>query len=78
MSEDNNENEPLLNREEVGKLLLLTSKALELKIISDEQKGFIKDQICMRAGILRVILKYEDLSVVMGALAMIPGAKVEK
>ncbi len=63
--------EPELNREEVAKLLLLVSRAFSINQISNEQRNLIKDQICLRKGYLRNILRENDIAKVMGALSQI-------
>lgn len=60
-----------LRREEIGKLLLLVSKAFETQQISRDQKSKIKNQICNRAGYLRLILEQEDMRIIMAALVTI-------
>eukprot|EP01006_Ploeotia_vitrea_P033362 TRINITY_DN65471_c1_g1_i1.p1 TRINITY_DN65471_c1_g1~~TRINITY_DN65471_c1_g1_i1.p1 ORF type:complete len:180 (+),score=3.66 TRINITY_DN65471_c1_g1_i1:42-581(+) len=52
-----------LNREEIVKLFLLTSKAYKNKQIDEKQKGFIKDRIIHRDGYLRKIMQQEELGV---------------
>jgi len=57
-----------LSREEIAKLLLLTSKAFRGQQITAEQRGFIKDKVVKREGYLRKILQQEELGTVVNAL----------
>ena len=65
-----NESEPL-SREEIGKLLILTSRAYTLKILSPNQRSFLKTQIVARHGMLRVVLQFPTLESIMSALKTI-------
>lgn len=60
-----------LQREEIAKLLLLSSRAHSIQQINVQQWRAIKDEICRRNGNLRMILKQTDISAVMNALATI-------
>jgi hypothetical protein len=63
--------EPPLQREEIAKLLLLSSRAHSVQQISVQQWRALKDEICRRKGYLRQILRQSDISSVMAALANI-------
>jgi hypothetical protein len=63
--------EPPLQREEIAKLLLLSSRAHSVQQISVQQWRGLKDEICRRKGYLRQILRQSDISSVMAALASI-------
>ena len=65
-----NEDAPL-TREEIGQLLILVSRALSLNIISQAQRGFLKNQIIGQHGMLRVILQFPTVDQIMGALKTI-------
>jgi len=65
-----NESEPL-NREEIGKLLILTSRAYASKILSPNQRSFLKTQIVAQHGMLRVVLQFPTLESIMSALKTI-------
>ena len=69
-SEDGGEyEEDPLNREEIAKLLLLTSKAYQAKHIDKEQKGHLKDEIVRRRSYLRKVVEQEDFGNVLTTLA---------
>jgi hypothetical protein len=57
-----------LGREEIAKLLLLTSKAFRAGQISTEQRAFIKDKVIAREGYMRKILQQQELGTVVNAL----------
>jgi hypothetical protein len=63
--------EPPLKREEIAKLLLLSSRAHTIQQINVQQWRALKDEICRRKGYLRDILRQSDISAVMAALASI-------
>jgi hypothetical protein len=63
--------EPPLQREEIAKLLLLSSRAHTIQQINVQQWRALKDEICRRKGYLRDILRQSDISAVMAALASI-------
>ena len=65
-----NEADPL-NREEIGKLLILTARAYTSKILSANQRSFLKTQIVARHGMLRVVLQFPTLESIMSALRTI-------
>lgn len=65
-----NEADPL-SREEIGKLLVLTSRAYKSQIISPNQRAFLKTQIIARHGMLRVVLQFPSLESIMAALKTI-------
>jgi hypothetical protein len=60
-----------LRREEIGKLLLLISRAYSTRQIDHQQRRLIKSHVCRRAGYLRILLLQTDMSVVMAALSAI-------
>jgi hypothetical protein len=60
-----------LNREEIGKLLVLTSRAYKSQIVSPNQRAFLKTQIIARHGMLRVVLQFPTLESIMAALKTI-------
>lgn len=60
-----------LKRDEIGKLLLLVSKAYQTRQITKQQRGVIKNRICRRSGYLRMILEQDDMNVVIAALAAV-------
>jgi hypothetical protein len=63
-----------LNREETSKLLLLVSKAAAAEYITQEQKSYIKDEICAQRSHLRSILNAGDIRQSIVALAQVkPG-----
>lgn len=72
-----NESEPL-NREEIGKLLILTSRAYTSKIISPNQRAFLKTQIVAQHGMLRVVLQFPTLESIMSALKTISSSVDEE
>ena len=61
----------MLRRDEIGKLLLLVAKAFQTQQITREQRSRIKEQICNRAGYLRMVLEQQDMRVVIAALVAI-------
>lgn len=63
--------QPPLQREEIAKLLLLSSRAHTIQQIDVQQWRLLKDEICRRKGYLRDILRQSDISAVMAALASI-------
>ena len=65
-----NEAEPL-TREEIGKLLVLTSRAFKSEIVGQSQRAFLKTQIIARHGMLRVVLQFPTLESIMAALKTI-------
>lgn len=71
-----NDNEPL-TREEMARLFLFTARAWKVKMVSDRQRGFIKDVIVRREGYLRVILNFNDISTILGALVAVGGSDEE-
>ena len=50
-----------LDRNEIAKLLILTSKLYNTKQIDLKQKGYIKDKIIRKEGYLRKMLQQEEL-----------------
>jgi len=72
-----NESEPL-NREEIGKLLILTSRAYTSKILSANQRSFLKTQIVAQHGMLRVVLQFPTLESIMSALKTISSSVDEE
>jgi hypothetical protein len=72
-----NESEPL-NREEIGKLLILTSRAYTSKILSPNQRSFLKTQIVAQHGMLRVVLQFPTLESIMSALKTISSSVDEE
>ena len=60
-----------MNREEIGKLLVLTSRAYKSQIVSPNQRAFLKTQIIARHGMLRVVLQFPTLESIMAALKTI-------
>lgn len=60
-----------LGREEISKLLLLVSKASQNGYISNDQKNFIKDEICQRKGYLRQVVAERDITSSIAALTRI-------
>jgi hypothetical protein len=71
-----NEDEPL-NRDEIARLLICVAKALSLQIITQAQRGFLKDQIIARHGMLRVILQFPTLDGIMMALQTVSSSVVD-
>lgn len=67
-NEEEGENAPLA-REEVAKLLLLVSRAHGIGQLTDEQKSHLKMEVCRRNGSLRNILRQQDITQIMAALA---------
>lgn len=65
-----NEEQPL-SREEIGKLLILTSRAFKSEIISGNQRSFLKGQIIARHGMLRVVLQFPTVESILNALKTI-------
>ena len=63
--------EPALTREETSKLLLLVSKAAAAEYITQEQKSYIKDEICAQRGHLRSVLNAGDIRQSIVALAQV-------
>lgn len=66
--EDSSEEEEALERSEIAKLLLLTSKAFRTGQITPQQRAAIKDKVINRDGYLRKILQQEELGTVVNAL----------
>jgi hypothetical protein len=60
-----------LKRDEIGKLLMLLSRAYTFNLVTSEQRRTIKGLICRRAGYLRLILHQEDIGVQLAALTTI-------
>ena len=63
--------EKMLSREEIGKMLVLTSRAYKTQIITPNQRAFLKNQIIARYGMLRVVLQFPTLESIMAALKTI-------
>lgn len=59
-----------LAREEVAKLLLLIARAHGIGQLSDEQKRHLKMEVCQRKSHLRNILRQQDITQIMTALAL--------
>ena len=62
-----------LDRQEIGKLLLLVARAHKTGVLSMQQKSFLKTQIVGRIGMLRVVLQLEGLEMIFHALKAISG-----
>ena len=67
-----------LNRDEIAKLLLLTSRAWKSRLLSDKQRHFVKQVIVRREGYLRVILSFGSIQATMEALAAVGGPDNEE
>ena len=65
--------QPPLNRDEIGKLLLLTNRGYKLSQLSKKQRGYIKHQILLQQGYLRVIIPLNDIGQIMSALRAVGG-----
>jgi len=63
-----------LSRDEIAKLLLLTSRAWKMKMVTDKQRHFIKTVIVRQEGYLRVILSLSSIKTIMSALAAVGGS----
>ena len=66
---DENDQDVPLAREEVAKLLLLVSRAHGIGQLTDEQKSNLKMEVCLRKSYLRNILRQQDITQIMTALA---------
>jgi hypothetical protein len=69
----NQQGETPLDRQEIGKLLLLVGRAAKTGILSQKQKSFLKTQIVGRVGMLRVVLQLQGLDMIFHALKAISG-----
>ena len=68
-----NSDGPDLSRDDLGKLLLLTSKAYAIKVISVEQRNKIKDEIILQKGYLRnMFLAETDISQALDLMGAFP------
>jgi len=65
--------QPPLNRDEIGKLLLLTSRGYKRNELSFKQRAYIKHQILLQQGYLRVIIPLNDINKIMSALRAVGG-----
>jgi preprotein translocase subunit SecG len=70
---DSTEETVPLAREEVAKLLLLVSRAHGIGQLTDAQKHNLKMEVCLRKSYLRTILKQQDITQIMSALAAAGG-----
>ena len=67
------EEERLLGREELAKLLLLVSKAYSIQIIKPAQRNLLKEEIILRKPYLRsLLLAKNDIKEVLAALGKFP------
>ncbi len=69
----NQQGDTPLDRQEIGKLLLLVARAHKTGVLSLHQKSFLKTQIVGRVGMLRVVLQLEGLEMIFHALQAISG-----
>jgi hypothetical protein len=69
--EAEDDDETPLAREEVAKLLLLVARAHGIGQLSDEQKSNLKMEVCRQKGYLRHILRQQDITQIMTALASV-------
>ncbi len=67
----NQQGDKPLDRQEIGKLLLLVARAQKTGRLTVEQKAFLKNQIVNRIGMLRVVLQLDGLETVFHALQAI-------
>ena len=67
----NQQGDKPLDRQEIGKLLLLVARAHKTGKLTVEQKAFLKNQIVNRIGMLRVVLQLDGLETVFNALQAI-------
>ena len=68
-SEESSRSGGPLAREEIAKLLLLVSRAHGIGQLTDQQKSNLKMEVCLRKSYLRTILKQQDITQIMAALA---------
>jgi len=64
---DSSVEEPL-SQEEIRQLLFLVSQAHNLNILTTTQKGLIKDQICKRTAIMRLMLSVDDVTITLSSM----------
>jgi hypothetical protein len=60
-----------LRREEISVLLMLVATAYKAQLLTQDQRGFLKNQIVRRLGVLRVILQLNDIPSQIEALRTI-------
>lgn len=60
-----------LKREEISVLLMLVATAYKAQLLTQAQRGFLKNQIVRRLGVLRVILQLNDIPSQIEALRTI-------